>query len=415
MLIVADTRLDLHELVVREEDEHVIVGRVATAEFVALPEIGRRAIELLAQRPSVGEAEDVLSAERGTPVDLVGFAGNLVDLGFVRSVDGRPIDTEQPLQPSFPWLAPEHCRWLFSTPVKLLFALLLVTALVTVAHRPDLVPAYRDFFWSPHTSVVLAVNTMITLMIVALHELAHLAAARSLGVDGRFSLGTRLHMLVAQTDVTGVWALPRRRRYRAYLAGMAWDLLLVSAVILALGHLALSDPLRVLLSALALLLVFGLLSQLQLYLRTDLYYVVADLLGAKNLAEDAGAYALSRVQRIIGRLRAPRRRSPPIDVLRALSPRERRNVRLYAAFMVIGSLVALSVFAAYGLRIVIELYGQAIAAIGTGVAEHDLASVCDGALTLAVQGSFQAVFIWVLVRNRGARIKTVLARLRPPE
>jgi putative peptide zinc metalloprotease protein len=408
-----DSRLELHELVVRDEDEHVIVGRVATAEFVALPPIGRRALELLAQRSSVGEAEAALSAERGTPVDLVGFAGSLVELGFVRAVNGEPVAAEAPAAPSLPWLAPAHCRWLFGRPVKLLYALALAAAAVTVARQPGLVPAYGDFFWSSHTSVVLAVNTLMVVAVVALHELAHLAAARSVGVAGRISLGTRLHLLVAQTDVTGVWALPRRRRYRVYLAGMAWDLLLVSALVLALGHLALPGGLRELLAALVLVLVFGLLGQLQIYLRTDLYFVLADLMATKNLAEDAAAYALSCARRAGGLLRAPARRAAAVDVLRALPPRERRNVRLYAAFMVAGSLVALSVFAAYGLRIVIELYGQALAAIADGAAGGDLARLGDGALTFTVQAGFQLLFVWVLVRNRGARMKAVLARLGP--
>jgi hypothetical protein len=46
------------------------------------------------------------------------------------------------------------------------------------------------------------------------HELAHLAAARSLGVPARIGLSTRLFYLVAQTDVSGIWAAPRRARYR---------------------------------------------------------------------------------------------------------------------------------------------------------------------------------------------------------
>jgi len=294
-----DSRLDLHELIVRREDEHVIAGRVATETFVALPEIAEQALALLAREPSVGEAEEALREQTGADVDLVGFAGNLVDLGFVRAVDGRPAGAAQaPVRTSLPWLRPEHCRWLFGAPAKLLFGALLLAAIVTLALDPDLVPRASDFFWNDHTSLVLAGNTVMFLSGLALHEISHLAAARSVGASGRFSLGTRLNKLAAQTDVTGLWAVPRRERYRTYLAGMACDLLLVSLAVLTLAHLHLPTDLQQALSAFVLLSVFRLGSQLQLYMRTDIYFVLADLLRAKNLMQDAAAYVLSQVGRV---------------------------------------------------------------------------------------------------------------------
>lgn len=406
------SRLDLHELVIRRENEHVIAGRVATETFVALPVIGERALELLALQSSVGDAEAALSSETGTSVDLVGFAGNLVDLGFVHSVDGRPAGAdEEALGSSLPWLRPEHCSWLFSAPAKLVFAGLVMAAVLTAALDPDLVPRPSDFFWSDHASLVIAGNALMFLSALALHEMFHLAAARSVGASGRFSLGTRLNTLVAQTDVTGLWAVPRRRRYRTYLAGMACDLLLLSIAVSVMAHLALSDDLRRILSAFVLLLVFGLGSQLALYMRTDVYFVLADLVDAKNLMEDATAYALSQIRRLAGLIRRPRRLEPATDVLASLSARERRNVRLYAPVMAIGSTVALTFAALYGLPIVVEMYVHAVAAIRTGAQTGDASRLADGLVALAVQGGFQGLFLVVLVRNRGARVKAVLRRL----
>ena len=408
-----DSRLDLHELVIRREDEHVIAGRVATERFVALPEIAEPALALLARERSIGDAEEALKAQTGADVDLVGFAGSLVDLGFVRAIDGRAVGAEdEPVRTSLPWLRREHCRWLFGTAAKLLFGALLLAAIVTLALDPDLVPRASDFFWSDHTSLAIAGNAVMFLSGVALHELAHLAAARSVGASGRFSLGTRLNKLAAQTDVTGLWAVPRRQRYRTYLAGMACDLLLLSIAVLTLANLDLSTDLHRAVSAFALLAVFRLGSQMLLYMRTDVYFVLADLLKAKNLMEDAAAYVLSEVRRAARRLRRPREAPPPPDVLRALSPRERRNVRIYAPVMTVGSTAALAFAAVYGVPIVVELYVQGIDAVRTGVADNDASRLADGLVTLGVQGGFQGLFLYVLVRDRGARVRTVLGRLR---
>ena len=403
----------LHELVVRREDEQVIAGRVATETFVALPEIGGHALEVFAAERSVADAEAVLAARTGAPVDLVEFVESLVELGFVRSVDGRPVGAEEPRSASLPWLRPRHCAWLFGLPATIAFMALVVAAIATVVVGPSrLVPHSSDFFWSSHLSLVIAGNTGMVLAALALHELAHLAAARSLGVNARFTLGTRLQNLVAQTDVTGLWALPRRRRYRAYLAGMASDLALLSGAVLALGHLTLPDTVRAVLSALVLLLMLALARQFQLFMRTDVYFVLADLLGAKNLMEDAAAYVGSQARRLTGLLRSPHRLAPVADVLRSLPQRERRNVRIYAPVMVVGCTVSLTVALVYGLPIILGFYARGIDAVVTGAARGDVARALDGAVGVGVPGTLQALFVVVLVRGRAARTRAVLRRLR---
>lgn len=406
------TRLELHELIIRLEDEHAIAGRVATETFVALPVIGGRALELLAREPSIGDAEDALRSETETDVDLAEFAHSLMDLGFIRAVDDRPLGPDETLRSSLPWLGRKPSRWLFSAPAKLVFAVLVVAGALSTALDPSLLPRPSDFFWSQSTSLVLVGNTVMFLGALALHEVAHLAAARSVGASGRFSLGTRLHLLVAQTDMTGLWAVARRERYRTYLAGMSCDLVLLSIAVLALAHLAMPADLHRLLSAFVLLLIFGLGRQLQLYTRTDVYFVLADLLRAKNLMEDAAAYTLSHVRRCKGLLKRPRRLQPARDVLRALSPRERRNVQMYAPIMVIGSAVALSFAALYGLPIILDLSSHAIEATRAGATQGDAARLADGLITLCVQASFPALFALVLIRNRAARTRAVLRRLK---
>lgn len=395
--------LEMHDLLVRREDEQVIVGRVASGEFVALPELGARAVELLAESSTIGHAEAALAAELGTPVDLVELAEQFIDLGFVRAVDGHPVAAAEDFRSSLPWLRPRHCRWMFQLPAALCLAGIIIAALLTLAARPDLLPRADDFFWSTHSSIVIAVNTAMTLVVIAVHELAHLAAARSMGVPGRCSLGTRLHMLVAQTDLTGLWALPRRSRYRAYIAGIAWEALLLSTVILILAHVAVPVGARELLKTLALLVVFGLIGQLQLYVRTDLYFILADLLRAKNLTEDAVAFLLESIRRCAAALRPGRPRAPAIHALDALPDGERQKVRIYALLMLTGSVLSLWLYVLYGVPILLGLLTAGWDAISAGVADRNPTLFFDGFLTLGVEGGLQVVFLWVLIRGRGAR------------
>jgi putative peptide zinc metalloprotease protein len=219
-------------------------------------------------------------------------------------------------------------------------------------------------------------------------------------------------VLVAQTDVTGIWAVPRRRRYRVYLAGMAWDLALLARVLIALAYVPMAGTLEALARPLAVLLVLGLVGQLQLYMRTDVYYTLADLLYARNLTEDAGAYVGSLARRALRRLaRGAGHTAVRPDVLAALSPRERRAVRLYAPVMIIGSAVALALYARYGVPVLVELFASAADSVWIGATEGVATRLIDGALTLDVEGGLQVLFVWVLLRNRGERVRGVWRRV----
>ena len=405
--LTPDTTVVLHELAVRPEGEEAVVGRMDTGDFVALPLVGVRAIELLRSGLRLGEAEDRLEAELGQRPDLGEFVESLVEIGFVRAIDGTAIGSEDGREPSLPWLEPRHVRWLFGRGAKAAYSALVLASLATLALHPELFPSYHDFVWSDITSLVIVVNTAMFLLDIAAHETAHLAAARSFGVPARITLGTRLYNLVAQTDVSGLWALPRRCRYRGYLAGMLWDGGVASACLLALAWLDLPSLADGLLSALLLMIVLGLLSQLQLFMRTDLYFVVADLLDAKNLFEDATVYLGVVWRRLLARVRgAPQ--SSLDGPLGALSPRELRIVRIYAWLMLLGSLVALTLFALYVAPVVVVLLADASRAVAAGIRDGDPWQILDGVATWAVEGGLQVAFLVVFARSR----REWLSRLR---
>src|SRR5262249_29356569 len=141
--------------------------------------------------------------------------------GFVATLDGTPVPGPPPPRVTWARLRPTHVRWLLTRPVFVVLALLVAAAAGAIGLAPQLVPTYHDLLWTQRTSLVLAGNAVLGWSIIALHEFAHLATARAAGVPGRMSFGTRLQFLVAQTDVSGIWASPRWQRLTAYLSGIA--------------------------------------------------------------------------------------------------------------------------------------------------------------------------------------------------
>jgi putative peptide zinc metalloprotease protein len=124
--------------------------------------------------------------------------------------------------------------------------------------------------------------------ITVLHEGWHWLAARAEGVPARFRISYRGAFIVAETDLTLMLTVPRRRRFGPMLAGPAFD---VSVLAVALGlrwayfdaGAPVGDTTARLLGALVLAIVFNLVFQCAVFLRTDLYAMLACAMGCENL------------------------------------------------------------------------------------------------------------------------------------
>ncbi len=397
----SESRLLLHDLVERVEDGEYIVGRVETGEFVALPEVGKKVIDLFRKNYALQEASDYLSQEYKKDFDLDSFVESLIDLGFVKSIDGHYVQSHSEENVSWSWLQPRHVQWLFSKPIKLLYATLLAIVVFTIITHPGVMPKYDAFFWSTSESLVVFVNTALFMTNLMIHELFHLVSARSLGIPAYINLGTRLHELVMQTNVTGLWALPRRKRYRVYLAGIAWDIVPMSVAILLLTYTELPTVAQNILSSLILLIFFGIVWQFQFYMRTDIYFVVLDLLHCYNLFDDSMAYVQYLFNCIKHRAFLPNR-DAPVSPLAHLSTNDQRKVFAYTILMVFGSLIALTVFITYGIPILFTLFVDAFLSAKQGFASGNALLVIDGAVVILIEGTFQVLFVATFIKNRKA-------------
>jgi hypothetical protein len=395
-VIHAHTVLRLHPLVFRDGDDSddMVVGRPTSGEFVEMPRIGVVAVRLLDEGLRVGEVERRIAREHGVELDVAELADTLVDLSFAAAVDGVPLpDTADALPgPHLPWLRAEHVRWLFGRGATAVWSVVVLAAVATVVRRPDLVPSAADFYWTPYVGLAVLVGTLMFSANLSVHELMHLAAARSYGAPARIAFATRLHYLVVQTDVTAIWAVPRRDRYRVYLAGLRWDMFTVCVCVLLVAYAELPVLGVRLLGALAVTVVLGMVAQARVYVRTDLYYVLMEWLRARNLYQDGIAYVRHLARRV--------RRAPGSDPLAGLSRRERRGVRLYAVAMAAGCTVALASFAVFGLPILVQGIVGAFDGLTAGLGPGgDGMRSLDSALVILVEGTLQALFVVTFVRR----------------
>ncbi|MEV6479046.1 hypothetical protein [Streptomyces sp. NPDC051576] len=393
--ITPSTRILLHDLATRRDRDEWIVGRMATRTFVALPAAGARAVELLGEGLSVARTAELLRDETGEEFEISDFVGDLVALGFVARIGDRPVPDGEPPRASLPWLRPHQVRSALHPALPVFVGVLLLAAVVALIRRPEVLPGYRDLLWSPHGSLVLISAAAAGWTLVLAHELAHLVTARAAGVPGRIRLGTRLQFLVMQTDISGIELAPRRHRLTAYLAGIALNLSLASALVLTLALADTGTTTHRLLSAALLLALLPLPFQLMVFTRTDLYFVLQDLTGCRDLYGDGLAYARYVFRRGT--------RTGTGDPSTRLPPHERRAVRLYSLVLVVGTVACLTFMAAVTLPVEVTLLVRAARGLGPG---HGLAGNADSAAVLVTLGGINVLWAVTRWRNRRSAVQS---------
>lgn len=290
-----DSRVTVVPLSMVAKGAGFVVGSVDDGTFVEVPPVAVTAIELLRSGHTLAEASAELRAEVGEDVDVLDFAGTLIDLGFISHIDGValavPDDaTGAPARRRPRWAQgppPEAVRWLFGRVAWAVYALAAVVCVATLVVHPSYRIGPAAFFFLDDPVVSLALLTVVGFALAAAHEAFHWLAACREGLAAQFGISRRLYFLVFETNLTQLWSLPPSRRYGPMLAGMALDCVLL-AVTFA-GRAAVDAGLVVapgvarFLEAVAALLILGLGWQLCFFMRTDIYAVVVTALGCTNL------------------------------------------------------------------------------------------------------------------------------------
>ncbi|MFI7641139.1 hypothetical protein [Nonomuraea sp. NPDC049400] len=286
--------------VVPEGEDEVLVGDPATGTFVTIPAVGGVVIAALQRGASIEEAAAEAEEFAGQPVNVPSFVETLGELGFLAEDAGdedagdgaasEPVRTA-PIQ-ARRWMTsirPETVRPFFGPVAWTFYAACLLYSLGVFALRPGLIPnPAEDAFAFDDTGLSTLAWIPFVWFAAASHECGHWLGARALGIQTRFGVDRRMWMLVFETDLTQLWTLPRRQRYGPLLAGLAVDsvllaVLLTGRLLIDTGLWSAPGTVASLLAAWALIKVIQMLWQSLVFLRTDLYAVMVNALGCRNL------------------------------------------------------------------------------------------------------------------------------------
>lgn len=375
-----DTRVSVHPFTRQLENGEMIIGRPDTGVFLALPIEAVEVLDQLAGGRTVGEVRDLFQQRHGELLDMDDFLGFLESRGLVQGANGKrnghPIaaaapssvaSVPAPIRYHFTNIPQKVAQIFFNGTALILYGGLVLTALAIVALEPSLLPRQHAMHFVEDRTLKTVGLLLISYLAVFNHEMGHLIAARARGVNTRLGISHRLWFLVAESDLTGLWSIPKRERYLPLLAGPLVDAVTSALllIVLAADHwswLTLPETARQLATAICFVLGMQIIWQCFFFVRTDFYYVVVNLFNCRNLLNDTEGYLRNRLARLLGR-------AEPVD-LSSLPPAEMRVVRAYSVVWLLGRLLATGLLLFVSIPFMVHYFGDLATALRAGWSGH---------------------------------------------
>lgn len=351
---LADHTILVYPFTQQCEGDETIIANASGSAFLSLPTSAIDILAWLAQEKTVGEAQALYTQKYGEVPDIEDFLTLLESEGFVSSQANVLLDaslsqlvTDVPTTASllggikyyhFEFLSQKLARRFFAPPILFGGIFLIILALILVVLDPTVIPSPQVLVFHDHLTLLSIGLLLFSIASLFAHEMAHLLAARAAGVSVRLGISHRLWVLVAQTDISGIWMAPKHQRYLALLAGSFLDAAVAALLIVLLfahhrGFIVLS-PLLLLFCQITLLSnLFRILWECYFFVRTDFYYALALFFNCKNLMGDTETFLSNLCSRILPFIR-------PVDQS-AIPEREMRFIRVYAWIWILGRIAAL--------------------------------------------------------------------------
>lgn len=283
-------------LSVQKEGESYYIGNAELDEFYQFPEEGLNIIRMLQGGASVATIETTLAQTSEESIDVREFIDTLLEIGFIHPEAERhrfqeSVEAVRNTDKRLVFRAnPRIARMVFSWPSLALYLGIVGYAAYSAIQDPQLRLNLEAFYLERNLTLTLVVLLLMYAFTASLHELGHMLAAARQGVDSRLGFSNRLWDIVAEADMTGLLALPREKRYLPMAAGMLVDVFSIAAITLILKWLFANSPNGFaiqLLQALALQITISITWQFNIFLRTDVYYLICNYFGYADLNAQA--------------------------------------------------------------------------------------------------------------------------------
>jgi len=351
-------------LTVQKEGDVYLVGNADIGEFYQFPEEGLGILNMLKAGSSAATIKSRLAAESSETLDVDDLIEQLLDMGYIYPQEQKHQFLERAAAEKRTGrrfsIDARVARAIFSPVGLLIYALIVGYALLRAIDQPALRVDWLAFYTETNRTALFLLILVTSIVAAVLHELGHMLAAARWGISSKYGVSNRLWAVVAETDLTGIMSLPKAQRYLPLFAGILVDTLNIAVLTLLIGSMIRHDSNAFAIKvaqALVLQLVISITWQFNIFVRTDIYYVLCTYFSYPDLDKDARHYLQNLIHQLsFGRLGA------------AAAPMVYKNLGVLRAFAVIWVLgrvfslfilffVALPTLAEYFISAYHSLYG----------------------------------------------------------
>lgn len=294
MNLTLNTILKLYPVSIIKDKKSYIIEDTISGDFYEMPKICVDAIEFIKQKWTLGQIEAEL--KRLYPdekVDIINFAKQLIDFGLVKAIDEIELKVKKTnlTMSGFSWVSPRFSRLFFHKQSNRIFICLTMINLLLFLTNTELIPHYEDLFLFESIIYNMLTFSLISLIMMVIHEFGHILAARSFDLPAKLGVGHRFFLVVFETDLTYAWRLFPKERNTLYLAGMYFEQFILFIILIIKLFINFQDPiLSGILNFIILDLFYKAIYQCCFFMKTDIYYIFENSSGCYNLLENSRHY-----------------------------------------------------------------------------------------------------------------------------
>ena len=396
-----DTRFSVASFSRQDEEEASIIGPDRSGAYLSISAATAHVLSLLSTGCTFDEVSLRFCSASDEVEDLQEALSVLEEKGLItpaiETESGVALHNTGTMSAGYSGTSPDSsvitavAQLLFHRAALFIYCTLIALGVLAAFADPQSLPGPSSMVFESHRSGWIVFVMLVNLVAVFMHELAHFLAARAIGVAASFGVGNRLWIIVAETNLSGVWGVPRSRRYVPLLAGCICDAVCASLLLCALylnRHVGvfLGNQTQCVVAAITFTYFTRLLWQCFFFVRTDFYYLFATACRCTNLMTHTRLYLQRVLQRLLGRsMRGD------LDV----PDQEISVVRIYAWFWLVGQMMALAAFFFISLPVTMKYLHAGVAvlrkpsSVGVGTLADTL-----GSYVLVLFPWFAGVFMW---------------------
>ncbi|KQU60656.1 hypothetical protein ASG66_13560 [Bacillus sp. Leaf406] len=360
--LTMDSRVSVN-LSIQENGEEYVVGSIYTNEYIEVPEEAVFIIQKLDGNLTLEEVSQWIKKEHNIDLDVLDFVNDLRELNFLETIDGIVL-----IEPKNKILRNNKLTLLisnffFNKASNLIYIIIFLSTIYLILFYEGLFPSYKDILVFNQIGLSIFTIVLLTWTLTIIHEVGHFLAAYKIDIPVKFNLSIRMYWLVAEADISGLWSVPRNKRYVPFLAGIAFDsLVLFISVILKIAVPLLEN----IASLLVLLITIRFISHFMVFLRTDVYYVIMNSLNVRSLHTTSIEYIKNKFR---------------FSKLPEMKSNERNYIRIYSFVYLAGAILSLCMLAFYSVPSMILMIRKTIDQLASLTT---FANFLDGCLAMIV-------------------------------